>query len=100
MAKKKEQKKPLTVESLKNLGFRMLTHINGGSTFSSMTRDNKEYGLLYCYETDGSPDYKYLSRVIATYDGKIVLDLMAEDKAAEYERFVEQYNERILKVVS
>lgn len=50
MAKKKEQKKPLTVESLKNLGFRMLTHINGGSTFSSMTRDNKEYGLLYCYD--------------------------------------------------
>lgn len=50
--------------------------------------------------TDGSPDYKYVSRVIATDDGKIVLDLMAEDKAAEYERFVEQYNERILKVVS
>lgn len=88
--------KTLTVEQLKKLPFRLQMHLNGGENFSSMVKDNEEFGLVYSYRTNGRPEYKYTDRSISTTDGKIVADMLSQDAEGELARFVEKYNERAL----
>jgi hypothetical protein len=88
--------KTLTVDQLKKLPFRLVMHMNGGESFSSMVKDNEEYGLVYSYRTNGRPEYEYTERSISTADGEIVADMLSSDFEGELTRFVDKYNERAL----
>lgn len=86
--------KTLTVEQLKKMPFKLKMHVNGGSDWSGLVKDNEEFGLVYSHRTNGRPEYKYTSRKIETTDGEIVADLLSDDFEGELSRFVEKYNER------
>lgn len=89
----KKRPDPLTPEKIRKLPFSMRSHINGGSSFSSMVYGNDEYGLRIETHTNGSPNYKTTVKELQVdSDPDIVVDLLSKDR--DLEAFCKAYNER------
>lgn len=83
--------KHLTVEKLGKLRWTFVVHLNMGTTHS-MAYENKIWGLHYSRETK-EPDKKIIGcNMTASKLPDYVCDLLAKDRDAELERFVEEYN--------
>lgn len=81
----------LTVGILKTLKFDLRFHLNGGSEYSARIVGNDEYRLFVQTETDGSPNYRVVSKKLGV-DGapEIMLDLTAKER--DLQGFCDAYN--------
>ena len=82
---------PLTVEILKSLKFGLRMHLNGGDSYSARIDGNGDWGLQVETHTDGSPNYRILSKTLSM-DGHPKIELNLMDKGRDFQAFCDAYN--------